>query len=88
VNSTGDFGRSGGLRTYRNEVGNGAGRLRGRVEPEVAAVAREADAERQLARRRGRRAVHGGAVAPRFRVQRLKLDELANSPCFGHVLEK
>jgi hypothetical protein len=54
----------------------------------VAAVAGEADAERQLARRRGRRAVHGGAVAPRFRVQRLKLDELANSPCFGHVLEK
>lgn len=45
----------------RDEVGNGAGRLRGRVEAEVAAVAGEADAERQLARRRGVRAVHGGA---------------------------
>jgi len=44
----------------RNEVGNGAGRVRGRVEPEVAAVAGEADAERHLARRRGARAVHGG----------------------------
>jgi len=67
----------------RNEVGNGAGRVRGRVEPEVAAVAGEADAERHLARRRGARAVHEAA---RFRVHRWNF--LANSPCFGHVPEK
>lgn len=43
----------------QDEVRNGAGRVRGRVEAEVAAVAGEADAERHLACRRGGRAVHG-----------------------------
>jgi hypothetical protein len=54
-----DLGRRRGSQAYQDEVRNGTGCVRGRVEAEVAAVAGEADAERHLARRRGGRAVHG-----------------------------
>ena len=57
LHAAGTLGRVG---RRQDEVGHGVGRVGGRVEAEVAAVAGEADAERHLAHRRWGEVVHGG----------------------------